>query len=161
MLRALARLMLRLSSGLGLLLLIAAQERVCPWLDPPAKAEQQVAVQDPAATPTDPEEKPAKRPRLTLSASLPDVALPRRSSPSRQATHEPVSRRHVGVAPRGSVVGPTSAGPIACAAHHGGFRLLDCLAVDTAGGYLRSEQARCHDTHFAIGSTILRLGPPA
>ena len=64
---------LRLTCGLGLLLVPAVQQKLCAW---PA-ARQRVAHQQPAPQPAPKESQKKKSAPLTLAALVPDVAPPR------------------------------------------------------------------------------------
>jgi hypothetical protein len=65
----------RLTCGLGLLLVAAVQEKVCTWPVPSeSKARQENA---PAAPPASKQRPAKKRAPLTLAAMLPDVVAPR------------------------------------------------------------------------------------
>jgi len=65
---------LRVACGLGLLLLLAAHEKACPWLWIPPQADKP----DAAAPPTDPADKsPTKKAPKRLPHVLPEVAAPR------------------------------------------------------------------------------------
>ncbi len=65
---------LRVACGVGLLLLLAAHEKVCPWLWTPPQADKP----DAASPPTSPCDKsPAKKAPKRLPHVLPEVAAPR------------------------------------------------------------------------------------
>lgn len=66
---------LRVACGLGMLLLLAAHEKVCPWLRTPAPRD----VPDPAqpTAPPSTDSSPAKRAPKRLPHVLPEVAAPR------------------------------------------------------------------------------------
>jgi hypothetical protein len=68
--------LLRVTCGLGLLLLPAVQQKVCPWPAPRHSEARQPA--EPAPAPTSPEQPKQKTKNpLTLATMLPDVAPPR------------------------------------------------------------------------------------
>ena len=70
--------LLRLTCGLGLLLLVAAQEIVCTW-----PADEVVRVADQAIPGSPEDDSETEQPPLTLAATVPDVVAPRRSVPGR------------------------------------------------------------------------------
>jgi hypothetical protein len=65
----------RLTCGLGLLLLPAVQQKVCAWPLPPETEATRSAESAPAPTSDEPSKR--KKSPLTLAAMLPDVAPPR------------------------------------------------------------------------------------
>jgi len=71
-----AKLLVRVTSGLCVLLLGASQEKVCPWLDEVPVPARQPAPEEPVK----PGEEPASRkvPPPSLASTLPDVVAPRR-----------------------------------------------------------------------------------
>lgn len=64
---------LRVACGLGLLLLLAAHEKVCPWLWTPPQADKPDAAPPPDSSDRSPDKKAPKR----LPHILPEVAAPR------------------------------------------------------------------------------------
>jgi hypothetical protein len=73
---SLAKLLVRLTSGLGVLLLGASQEKVCPWLDEVPVPARQAAGEQPGQPGEDPTSREVPPP--SLASTLPDVVAPRR-----------------------------------------------------------------------------------
>jgi hypothetical protein len=68
--------LVRLTSGLGVLLLVATQEKVCPWLEEvPPEARRAAARSEPDQSADDPEAPEVPPP--SLASTLPDVVAPR------------------------------------------------------------------------------------
>jgi hypothetical protein len=66
----------RLTSGLAVLLLVATQEKVCPWLDEvPPEVQRAAARSEPDKSADDPEAPEVPLP--SLASTLPDIVAPR------------------------------------------------------------------------------------
>ena len=165
---------IRISGGLALLLLLAAEQKVCPSLmTPPSGATSPGSAReldDPAATrlpagpaepaPTDGEQSSRKRPPLSLTSVLPDAVPARRVGPlSRAALEETFGRRYVTVA-RGPLNASEGAG-------------VEWLPASTPAPPWRPESepppilaadrpsaAVCSIRDPALETTLLRTGPP-
>lgn len=150
---------LRVSSGLSLLVLLAAQEKLFPWLevapiDPPS-AEQADA--QPVNEPGDPADNAPERSQPpTLESWLCDVVAPRRGLVEREPRSETqvLGRRDVGAAPS-TARDDDSAPPSAID--------LRWLARATAGAPTMLSVTGSQCALFlspTIGSSIQALAPP-
>jgi len=86
---------LRVATGLGLLLLLAAQEKVCPWLVTPPKPADKGAA-DPAARP-DGKQDTRKKAKTRLPYLLPDAVAPRRPAACSEASSRIIDRARDGI----------------------------------------------------------------
>ena len=71
-----AQRVVRLTCGLGVFLLLASQEKVCPWLEDVPVQSGRPAAQPDAENPAG-ESEPAETPPPSLASTLPDVVAPR------------------------------------------------------------------------------------
>jgi len=168
MMRAWADKLVRLSAGAGLVLLLAAEQKVCPWLlHPPAKARVgggQTQPAHPARADQGPAERTAapQRPKpepLSLISALPQ-ALPARWSWSADgAIWQELSGHRDGVV----VCGPLRPSPAPSTqgtpANFPSWRLLDGQPPVVRAAEPRQAAGRIADP--AIATLLLRTGPPA
>ncbi|MBU0637920.1 MAG: hypothetical protein KKB50_03580 [Planctomycetes bacterium] len=155
MVRFLTNDLMRITSGLGLLLLLAVQEKVCPWLSAPEEATPQVAqIEGP---PTEDEESPKPEP-VTLAGALPDAMLGRWSWCSDAALAQISSAEYGGTVACGSR-GPARPAVALPPAAEPAYRSL--LGPLVPVGYATSTAARqLTPKNVAFGTSISTNGPP-
>jgi hypothetical protein len=93
---------LRLSAGLGLLLLLAAQQKVCPWVfkvtgDKPTESAEAESAPLPTAPDADSDADDARTNKRTLPHLLPDATAPRWPASAHQSTARQVTGARDGV----------------------------------------------------------------
>lgn len=87
---------MRVGAGFGLLLLLAAQEKLCPWLlTPPSESDPNAA--GPQRPQPDADEEPRKRGAKHLPYVLPDATAPRWPATWKQITLRQTTGWHDGV----------------------------------------------------------------
>jgi hypothetical protein len=148
----------RMGAGLGLLLLLAAQEKVCPWLvTPPVEPERGTGAA-PAAPGNEP--KPHKRGKTSLPHLLPDTPTLRRSAATSQTTVRQTAGARDGVVSCGrrnpAPVGGSStlAGSDPC-----GWHLL--LEPIRPGKWVLPPVRDFRPMDAAVRTCIRPTGPPA
>ncbi len=162
MLRALLDITLRISSGLGLLLLLAAHGEACAWFEPPAENPDARQAADPRTDDQSSGDEPAEPPRPTLVSFLPDIAAPpRRPAPSESGTVLPLERRDVTAAECGTrVEGPPRAVPGKVFGYPIAHRLTEILVLAGEPTGTAWYQAGSAPTDPSLGTAILVIGPP-
>lgn len=150
----------RLATGCGLFLLLAAQERVCPWVGqaPPAPPSEAA----PKGVAPDQPDGQRKRPARRLPLLLPDTLAPapRWSAATNQMVFRVTIGWHDGVVTRGPQkppASPTATDEGLAADRWWWHRFLE---LDDTGVLLCEEQSAGPASNPAIGTVIARTGPP-
>jgi len=149
----------RVGAGLGLLLLLAAQEKACPWLvTAPVKPERGTGA---APAPPGNEPKPHKRAKKSLPHLLPDTPTLRRSAATSQITLRQTAGARDGVVSCGQR-DPLSAGGNSATLAGGdpyGWQLL--LGAMRPAGWVLPPARDFRPMDAAVRTCIRPTGPPA
>ena len=163
---------LRVGAGCSVLLLLTAQQKLCPWLvDPPESTEAQSAKTKPhilfdfltaRASDPPPDEEPAKRTSPRLPYLLPDsaAATPRWSVSWNAAALRPAAGWRDGIVSCGGPR-PERGSSTQAAADVVGLAWHVFLApAEPVGVFTSCSAASLTRVHPAVGNSILRTGPP-
>ncbi len=144
---------LRVGCGVGLLLLLAAQERVCPWLSSPQPPQQEGP--KPAANSSKKTEN--KRPRPVLSLVPSDAPMPSKPAAWAQSTARLAAGERDGVVSSGLQKPKTR---IAAAIN---LAATDWHALQSpleTGDWLQLANHQKPPPNPAVGRCIIPTGPP-
>jgi hypothetical protein len=143
----------RVGCGLGILLLLAAQEQFCPWLSNPP--QQQKGAEPPPGE----AQKPNKRPKPDLSLVLRDTLPPPKPAAWAQTTLRQAIGARDGVVSCGLRNPPVASNaPLAAGEILPGWHSLQMPLA--AGSVINPCNSRVPPPHPAVYTCITRTGPP-
>lgn len=150
---------MRVGAGFGLLLLLAAQEKVCPWLlAPPSESDPNAAAPQPPQP--DGDEGPGKRGAKRLPYVLPDATAPRWPAAWNQTTLRQTTGWHDGVVSCGQR-DPSAGGSAPVQGTRPDRWAWHCfLQPVQPRGLIERLDSAVTPTDPAVRTSISRTGPP-
>jgi len=152
----------KISGGLAVLLLVAAEEKVCPWFVSPPSATRKTTNSAASGTtaPPAPVEKPTptKSAPLTVLSALPDAVLARWPGGPNRALPAETEAWHDGTVARGPVQPPPAERPAAAERPLPSWLRFHILFPAVAATVPLTDWSPACDP--ALRSVLQRTGPP-